>query len=133
MSWLAFLIGLAAGVASGLVGIGGGIIMVPAMVLLLATDQHLAAGTSLAAIVMIALAGSYVHLRHGHMQVRSALVMGLFGAVGAQLGARWALAIDGDQLSRAFGIFLVVMGLRLVLVVWRAGRSRKAGEPTPTE
>jgi uncharacterized membrane protein YfcA len=106
------LIGLAAGFASGLAGIGGGVIMVPAMVLLLGTSQHTAQGTSLLAILVTSLAGTRVNLKSGLVKVKPAMVMGIAGAVAAPLGALAALAIAGDQLARWFGLFLLFMAAR---------------------
>jgi uncharacterized membrane protein YfcA len=106
------LIGLAAGFASGLAGIGGGVIMVPAMVIFLGTSQHTAQGTSLLAILVTSLAGTRVNLKNGLVRLRPALTMGVAGAVAAPLGALAALAIASDQLARWFGLFLLFMAAR---------------------
>ena len=112
-------IGLVAGVLSGLLGVGGGVIMVPAMVALLAFTQQQAQGTSLAAIVPAALAGAVVyHFRGGHVQWPVAVAMGLAAMVGSWLlGAPLATKLDADLLKRLFGVLLIVVGLRMAGVV----------------
>ena len=80
---LAAVIGLVAGVASGVAGIGGGIIMIPAMVFLLGMEQHLAQGTSTLAILFTAVAGTVVNVRNRRVDLKSALVVGLGGSAAA--------------------------------------------------
>jgi uncharacterized membrane protein YfcA len=113
VTWLiGALIGFAAGFSSGLAGIGGGVIMVPAMVILLGTSQHTAQGTSLLAILVTSLAGTRVNLKNGLVKLRPAVVIGIVGALAAPLGALAALAIANDQLARWFGLFLLFMAAR---------------------
>ncbi len=109
------LIGLAAGVAGGMFGIGGGAIMVPAMVLLLGMDQKFATGTSIAAqILPIGLLGAIVYYREGNLSIRDALFIaaGLF--VGFLLGALFANQpfISSALMKKLYGIFLFVIGAR---------------------
>jgi uncharacterized protein len=117
------VIGAVAGFAGGVAGVGGGIIMVPAMVLFLATPQHTAEGTSLLAILFTAAAATRVNLNNRRVELRSALLMGLSGAVAAPVGARLALAIEGDQLRRLFGAFVVYTAVHMS---WRLLRSKPA-------
>lgn len=117
-------IGLVAGVASGLAGIGGGVVMVPAMVLLLGLSQHAAEGTSLVAILFTALAGTRVNLKHGRVRLREAVIIGLGGLLFAPLGASLALAVSAPALSQVFGIFVTLVGLRMVTLLYLARRRR---------
>jgi uncharacterized protein len=107
-------LGLAAGVLSALMGVGGGVIMVPAFVLLFGLDQHTAEGTSLLVIVPTALMGAWRHARHDYTDWRLGLLIGLGGAVGGLMGAQAALALPAETLQRLFAVFLVVTGLRML-------------------
>jgi uncharacterized membrane protein YfcA len=112
---LYLVIGLAAGFLSGLLGIGGGVLMVPALALLMSFDQHVAHGTSLAVIVPGALAGTLVyHFRGSYVDWPVAACMAV-GAVGGAylLGAPLATKLDQETLKKLFGIVMIVMGLRM--------------------
>lgn len=106
--------GIAVGVLSALFGIGGGIVMVPFMVLLLDRSQHLAEGTSLLVIVPTAIAGVVAHTKRGFVDFRAAAWLAVGGVVGAFFGARIALASAGETLQIYFAVFLVLMGARLI-------------------
>ncbi len=115
---LAGLVGLVGGIASGLFGVGGGVIMVPAMVLLLSPpirDIKQAIGTSLAVIIPTALVGSWKHFTHGNVDWRVALALAPTAIVGSYLGVWLTTMLRADQLKQAFGGFLVLVGLRLLL------------------
>jgi uncharacterized membrane protein YfcA len=107
--------GLFTGVLSGLLGVGGGIVMVPYLVLALGQGQHLAEGTSLLVIVPTAIAGAWTHSRRGLVVPRVAVGLGLGGVAGALGGAQLALLLPTDVLTRVFAGFLFVMGARFVL------------------
>lgn len=113
--WLAAL-GVGAGVLSSILGIGGGIVLVPALVLGFGFSQHAAEGTSLAVIIPTALLGAVRHTRRGYTDWRTGLTIGLGGMVGAPAGAGAALAVDALALQRLFAVLLLVLGLRLL---WR--------------
>lgn len=119
----AVLIGLTAGVASGVAGIGGGVIMVPGMVFFLGLDQHLAQGTSLFAIIFTALSGTRVNLSHSRVIVSAALWLSVIGAATAFGAARLANQLDGELLRRLFGLFLLLFGSRMIFNTWRDRRS----------
>ena len=120
-SWVTFtLIGALAGVAAGVFGIGGGIVLVPALIYWTGFTQHLATGTSLAVLLPpIGLAATVEYYRHGNVSVRAAIFVaaGLF--VGAWVGARIANQMKGPQLRLAFGVFVTALGISLV---YGAGR-----------
>ena len=121
---LAVGIGLVAGLASGVAGIGGGVIMVPAMVFVLGLDQHVAEGTSLLAILLTALAGTRVNMAHGRVDLSMAGWIGIGGVVSALLGVRFALGLSAPSLSRVFGVFVAAVGLRMVIMLLRDQRLR---------
>lgn len=108
-------IGIAAGVLAGLLGIGGGVLFVPAMVLILGFDQHLAQGTSLVVIIPAAIAGSWTHHRAGRLSLRDAAGLAAGGVVGAAIGSVVALSLDEDLLRRLFAILLILVAARMLL------------------
>ncbi len=117
---VAAAVGLVAGIAAGVAGIGGGVVMVPAMVFLLGFDQHTAEGTSLLAIVFSAVAGTRVHVGNSRVDLRQGLVLGVAGAVTAPAAAQLALSLDAARLQRLFGVLVVYAGARMA---WRSLRS----------
>lgn len=106
--------GVLVGLLSALFGIGGGIAMVPFMVLLLERSPHLAEGTSLLVIIPTALAGAIAHHKRGFVSFRHAGWLALGGVFGAFGGAKLALSIDGELLENLFALFLAVVGLRTI-------------------
>jgi uncharacterized membrane protein YfcA len=109
------LAGFLAGAVGGVIGVGGGIIFVPALTIGLGLPQTVAQGTSLAAIVPTSLVGGFTADREGNV-LRSRLVpMAVLGAVGAAAGALLALALPTGVLVRVFGVFLLLSAWRL----WR--------------
>ncbi|HVM19863.1 MAG TPA: sulfite exporter TauE/SafE family protein, partial [Egibacteraceae bacterium] len=102
------LLGLAAGALSATMGVGGGVIMVPAMVLLFGFTQHTAEGTSLLIIVPTALVGAVRHTRHGYTDWRLGALLGVAGIGGAWGGAALALGMDAELLQRLFAAFLLL-------------------------
>jgi uncharacterized protein len=108
-------IGLVAGVAGGLFGIGGGAIMLPAMVLVLGMDQKMATGTSIAAqILPIGLLGAGVYYKNGNMNIRDALLIAAGLLVGNLLGALFANQsyISSALMKKMYGVFLLAIGSR---------------------
>ena len=115
LTWQLLLIGLVAGIAGGMFGIGGGAIMVPAMVLLLQLDQKLATGTSIAAqILPIGILGALVYHRAGNLKISWALIVAIGLVVGNLLGALLANQpfISNEVMKKMYGVFLVAVGAR---------------------
>jgi uncharacterized membrane protein YfcA len=117
MNWvLVGGIGLAAGVVSGLFGVGGAIVIIPGLVLVTKMSQHTANGTSLAALLLpVGLLGAAEYYRRGEVNVPYALVIALGLFVGALLGAKLAGFVPDALLRRAFGAFLLLVSVRLLV------------------
>lgn len=106
--------GVGVGVTSGLLGVGGGILMVPFLVLALNLSQHVAEGTSLLVIVPTALAGAIAHSRRGYVDRSAAGWLAAGGVAGAVVGALLGLEISGDTLQKLFAVLVAVVGARLI-------------------
>lgn len=114
MTLIYIAIGLGAGVLSGLFGIGGGIVIVPALLYLARFQPSTATGTSLGALLLpVGALGAWEYYRKGHLQLDASLwiAAGLF--FGAWVGARLAQDLSPLQLKRAFAVLLVVVGVRM--------------------
>ncbi len=113
---LVLAIGLAAGILGGFFGVGGGILIVPALVLLLAVDQHTAIGTSLAALLPpVGLLGAYEYYKHDNVNVAYAALLAAGILLGAYFGAKIAVDIAGPMLRKAFAVFLIFISIRLLM------------------
>lgn len=109
-------VGLAAGVLSGLFGIGGGLLIVPALVLVAGFPTKLALGTSLGALLLpVGLLGAYTYYQHGDVNVRASLFIALGLLIGAWGGAHLAQGIPSPTLQRLFAVFIVIMAVQLWL------------------
>lgn len=112
------LVGLLTGVLTGMFGIGGGALMVPAMMFFLGLDLKQAAGTSLAAQVLpIGLLGSIVYYRSGQLNVQYAVVLALGLTLGNVVGALFTTQafVSVETMRRMFGLLLVIVGVRFLL------------------
>ncbi len=110
------LLGVAAGAFSGLIGIGGGVIVVPALVFLFGFSQHKAQGTTLALLVPpIGLLAAWDYYTRGYvdMQVAALVCAGFF--VGAFLGARVATSLPNVLLEKIFGLALLLISIKMIL------------------
>jgi uncharacterized membrane protein YfcA len=118
--------GVAVGILSALFGVGGGILMVPFLLLALDHTQHMAEGTSLAVIVPTAIAGVLAHRRSGYVSFSNAALLAAGGIGGAWLGAEIALGLDADILQVLFALFLLLSGVRTLLRGLTARRTERA-------
>ncbi|HUG08797.1 MAG TPA: sulfite exporter TauE/SafE family protein [Acidimicrobiia bacterium] len=109
---IALGIGIIAGFFAGLAGIGGGVVIVPASVLLLGLEQHQAQGTSLLAIVLTSVAGTVVNRKNQRVSLVDGLLAGVGGVLGSLTGSRLALLIEGRTLSVVFGILVLFVASR---------------------
>ncbi|RME40200.1 MAG: sulfite exporter TauE/SafE family protein, partial [Planctomycetota bacterium] len=98
----------------GLVGVGGGILKVPMMVLLFGVPMEIAVGSSAFMVGMTAAGGFAGHVASGHWDWRTSLAFGVAVFVGGQLGARKSISIDKKKMKRIFGWFLLVMAALMV-------------------
>lgn len=115
MNPLVFIaMGLGAGVLAGMFGIGGGVIIVPALILLARFTPQAATGTSLAIFLLpVGLLGALTYYKEGHVRVLPAALLALGIFLGSPLGARIALGMSALALKRAFAVFLVVVAARM--------------------
>ena len=108
-------IGLAAGILSGVFGIGGGVIIVPALIYMAGFRQHSATGTSLAVLLPpIGIGAMWEYYRHGNVDLRVAMIMAVAVFAGGWIGALVANRVSGPYLRLAFGLFVVVLGVSLI-------------------
>ena len=107
-------IGLGAGVLAGMFGIGGGIVIIPALVYLARFQPQTATGTSLATLLLpIGLLGTWAYYKEGHVRIVPALLIGLGVFFGTYVGARISLGLSPLVMKRTFSIFLVVVAARM--------------------
>jgi uncharacterized membrane protein YfcA len=112
--WVFILIGLGAGLLSGLFGIGGGIVIVPALIFFARLQPISATGTSLGALLLpVGALGAFEYYRRGHINVTASLWIALGLFVGAWFGARFAQNIPQFYLKRMFAVFLVLVAARM--------------------
>ena len=123
---LAALIGICAGIAAGMLGIGGGLLFVPALTILLDLGQVEAEATSLLAIVPVALVGSWRQRRYGNLRVHDAVVIGVLSIGGAVAGVAAANALPERVLRIGFALLLLNMARQLVVRGLAGRRERRA-------
>ncbi|AEY64936.1 sulfite exporter TauE/SafE family protein [Clostridium sp. BNL1100] len=104
------LIGLAAGIISGM-GIGGGAILIPALVIFVKPEQHIAQSVNLLFFIPTAIVALVIHIKNKNVNFRMGIPIVISGLGGAVLGSKLALSMNGATLKHIFGIFLLVMGL----------------------
>lgn len=108
-------LGIVAGATSGLIGIGGGIIIVPVLVLLFGFSQQLAQGTTLALMVPpLGALAAWTYYRQGYVDIQSAVLICLGFVAGSILGADLAIHLPAPVLTRTFGLILVTVGLKML-------------------
>ena len=126
------LIGLVAGYISGLIGIGGGVFIVPALVMLLGYSQKAAQGTSLGILLLpVGILAVYKYYQHGYVNPSSVLVMAGAFLVGSLLGSQLAMNWSDQLVKKAFAIILLIISLKmLVLDDYLARREREKHNQT---
>jgi len=115
VSVLYVVLGLVAGVFSGLIGVGGGVIIVPALVFLFGLSQHQAQGTTLAILVPpIGLLAAWTYYRQGFVDLKIAALICLGFFLGGLLGAKAATALSNAALEKIFGIAMLLISLKMI-------------------
>jgi uncharacterized membrane protein YfcA len=115
MIFLYLLLGLFVGALSGVVGIGGGVLIVPALVYLFHMNQHKAQGTSLGALLApIGALAFWEYYKAGNADMRAAVLIALGFLVGGYFGGIWAQRLPEVVLQRTFGTLLVIIGIKLL-------------------
>lgn len=117
-NWISLAIGLAAGCFGGMLGIGGGLIMIPLMIILLKLTQHQAHGTSLVALVFTGVSGALTYARQGNIDYWAVAALALTAMATSRAGAHFANAIAGWKLRKWFGAFLLVSAVLLIIKPW---------------
>ncbi|MBL7754226.1 MAG: sulfite exporter TauE/SafE family protein [Chitinophagaceae bacterium] len=109
------LLGFLAGILSSLVGIGGGIVIVPALVLIFGLTQHTAQGTTLAMLAMpVSLAAAYSYFQKGMVEWKLAVILGIGFVLGGFLGGQVAVTIPSLQIKRIFAILLLIIAAKFL-------------------
>ena len=116
MLWLYLLLGLVVGAISGVVGTGGGVLIVPALVFFFHMDQRRAQGTSLGALLApIGILAFWEYHKSGNVDIGAALMIALGFAVGGYFGGHWAQNLPEPVLRRVLGALMLIIGARLLL------------------
>lgn len=117
--WIIFVLlvsGFLAGILSGMVGIGGGIILVPALVYFLGMTQHQAQGTTLAMFLMpIGILGVYNYYQAGHVDIKTALIVAITFVAGSYFGSKIAISVDQAAVKKIFGVTMLLVSLKMIL------------------
>jgi uncharacterized membrane protein YfcA len=116
MTFLYILVGLMVGVLSGIVGIGGGILIVPVLVYFFHMNQHKAQGTSLAALLApVGALAFWEYYKAGNVDLKAGLLIATGFLIGGYFGGLWSQHLPEIVLRRVFGTLLVMIGIRLLL------------------
>jgi uncharacterized protein len=116
MILILIVIGVTTGIMAGMLGIGGAIIMIPALVFLLGTSQQTAQGTSLAVMLPpVGIIAAYNYYKAGYVNIKFAIVLAVFFLVGSYFGSKLALNIPQVALKKIFGILLLLVAAKMLL------------------
>lgn len=109
-------LGLIAGILSGLVGIGGGIVIVPALVYFLGFSQHQAQGTTLAMfLIPIGILGAYNYYKEGYVDIKTALIIATTFVIGSYFGSKISIGLDQNIVKRIFGVIILLISLKMII------------------
>ena len=112
---LLVLIGVAAGLLSGFVGVGGGLIIVPALMWLLSFSQHEAQGTSLAVLLLpVGILAVMNYYKAGQIDLKAAGVISVAFILGGYLGSKWSLVLPPETVRKIFGVIMLLGALKLI-------------------
>jgi uncharacterized membrane protein YfcA len=128
---LLILVGLAAGTLSGLVGVGGGIIIVPALVLLLGFTQKEAQGTSLGILLLpIGILGVIQYYKGGYINVHYVLTIAVAFLIGSYLGSKLAISLSDEKVKKIFAIALMLIAIRMLFFEKHKASARQQEKTT---
>lgn len=116
--WAGFLVGLVAGALGGILGVGGGVIMVPLMTEVLKFRQQEAHGTSLVAVVFTAIPGSIIYYLHGSADIAASVIVATMALLTVRFGAQYCCLLPETTLKRYFGLLLLFLSIMLVVKPW---------------
>ncbi len=112
---LIVIIGLLAGIFSGLIGVGGGLVMIPLFVILIGLNQHEAQGLSLAVMLPpVTLLAALNYHKAGAINWKMALIISFVFVIGGYFGSKWALKIDQIMLRKIFGVIILIVALKMI-------------------
>lgn len=112
---IVILIGIAAGVLSGLVGVGGGLIIVPALVYFLGMSQHSAQGTSLGLILLpVGILGVLTYYKQGHIDVKTVGLLAIGFLAGSYFGSKIALSLPQETVKKFFAVLMIVVAVKMI-------------------
>jgi uncharacterized membrane protein YfcA len=109
------IIGLITGVLAGMLGIGGGLVVIPALVMVMGMSQQAAQGTSLAMMLPpIGILAAYNYYKAGHVDIKIALLLAVMFIIGSYFGSKIAVKLPQDVLKKIFGIFLLLVAVKML-------------------
>lgn len=109
------IIGLITGVLAGMLGIGGGLVVIPALVMVMGMSQQAAQGTSLAMMLPpIGILAAYNYYKAGHVDIKIALLLAVMFIIGSYFGSKIAVKLPQDVLKKIFGVFLVLVAAKML-------------------
>jgi uncharacterized protein len=115
MLMILIVIGIVAGAMAGMLGIGGAIIMIPALVYFLGLSQQMAQGTSLAVMLPpVGILAAYNYYKAGHVDIRFALILAVTFLIGSYFGSKFALTLPQATLRKIFGIILLLVAIKML-------------------
>ena len=109
------LVGIAAGMLSGLVGVGGGIVIVPALVLILGFSQKMAMGTSLGILLLpVGILAVIQYYKQGYVDVRVVMIISVAFIFGGYFGSKIALSLPQETIKKIFAVFMIIIAIKLL-------------------
>lgn len=131
---LLILAGIAAGVLSGLVGVGGGIVIVPALVLILGFSQKMAQGTSLGILLLpVGILGVMQYYKQGYVDIRVVLIISAAFLFGSYFGSKFALSLPQETIKKIFAVFMIIIAIKLLFFDNKKSTSRQSDQVNPKE
>ena len=114
---IVILVGIAAGMLSGLVGIGGGLVIVPALVYFLGFSQHTAQGTSLAMILLpVGIFAVIFYYKQGHVQMNVVWLLAIGFVIGSAIGSKIALSLSQETVKKIFAVLMILIAIKMLFL-----------------